>query len=85
MAVVSAVWTTVTTAAQTTSSAPASATFNVVEATIDDVEEALRARRISCRDLVESIAEPLLFKLAFSYEQATRHRRPPELMAGQTP
>src|SRR5687767_12180758 len=44
------------TAKQQTSSSTTS-TFNVVEATIDDVRAALTARQISCRELTELYVE----------------------------
>lgn len=43
----------ITATAQQQSSSLASSTFNVVEATIDDVRAALTARHISCRELTE--------------------------------
>jgi amidase len=44
-------------AAQRTVAAPGSAPFTVVEATIDDVQAALRARRLTCRRLVDLYLE----------------------------
>jgi len=49
-------WTAVTAIAQT-SAAPGPAPFTVVEATIDDVQAALRARQVTCRRLVDLYLE----------------------------
>jgi Asp-tRNA(Asn)/Glu-tRNA(Gln) amidotransferase A subunit family amidase len=56
--VIAAVWTAVTVAAaQRGGASPERPPFNVVEATIDDVQAAIRARQITCRRLVEGYLE----------------------------
>ena len=45
------------TTTQSRSASPAPTPFNIVEATIDDVQAALRSRQITCRSLVERYLE----------------------------
>ena len=61
---IAALWT-AGTAAQTGGPSPAPPPFNVVEATIDDVQAAIRSRQITCRRLVESYLERIT-----SYDKA---------------
>jgi amidase len=56
--VIAALWTAVTVvAAQIGGASPEPPPFNVVEATIDDVQAAIRSREITCRRLVEGYLE----------------------------
>jgi Asp-tRNA(Asn)/Glu-tRNA(Gln) amidotransferase A subunit family amidase len=56
LVVIGAVWT-VSLMAQSGSSRPEPPPFNVIEATIDDVQAAIRARQITCRRLVDAYLE----------------------------